>query len=46
MMYAPHELLDSRLQSIGTNHYHDTIYIYVSGATDHLPDSETDMTLP
>ena len=44
MMYTPHDLLDSKLQSIGTNHA--TIDIYVSDATDHIPDIETDMTLP
>ena len=37
MMYAPHDLLDIRL---------DTIDIYFSVATDHIPDSETYMTLP
>lgn len=37
-------LLDSRLQSIVT--IHATIDIYDSDATDHIPDSETDMTLP
>ena len=46
MMYAPYDLLDSRLQSIGTNHYHDIIDIYFSVATDNIPDSETYMTLP
>jgi hypothetical protein len=47
MMHTLHDLLDSRFQCIGINHlFHVTIAIYVSDATDHIPDSETDMTLP
>jgi hypothetical protein len=54
-MYAPHDLLDNRLQSIGTDSlfmlwYYCNLfmlpYIYVSGTTDHIPDNETDMNLP
>jgi hypothetical protein len=42
-MYAPHDLLDNRLQSIGTNNLFMLPDIYVSGTTDHIPDNDTDM---
>ena len=45
-MYAPDDLLDNRLQSIGTNNLFMLPHIYVSGTTDHIPDNETDMNLP
>jgi hypothetical protein len=46
-LHTLHDVLDkgnSRHQSIGTNHLF--MLPYVSDATDHIPDSETDMTLP
>ena len=49
MIYISHDLLKSRIQSIGTTHMfmlpETQTYMYVSDATDHIPNSEIAMTL-